>query len=231
MTVTSKRILILYYSHSSQTRNLLQALAAGLESGRVEVCCQQIKPVEKLQFPLGSIWLTLVTMITSFFRRRIEIRPIDKSCYSDWDLIILAGPTWSYSPSGPVLSLFDSYGAIFKERKVLPFISCRGYWRLHALGLKSLLLKKRGQPLKPIVFLHAGIEPWRTIGVFLKLAGKVPESRKSWISKYYTKYGHTREQIEYARTLGRLLAEKLNSDGTFKGIDIRPIKWLRHRKK
>lgn len=221
--MTNKRALILYYSFSSQTRNLLQAFADGLEFHGVEICWQQIKPQQKLQFPLGSITSTLVMMVQTSFRKRFEIETIDQVCYSDWDFIILAGPTWSYNPSGPVLSLIDSCGGLFKGRKVLPFISCRGYWRLHYWGLSSMLRKKGAKVLNPLIFLHIGAEPWRTIGVFLKLAGKVPESGKSWFRKYYRKYGHTREQVEHARTLGLFYGKELHDDRSIDDIDISPI--------
>jgi multimeric flavodoxin WrbA len=169
--VTKKRVLILYYSFSSQTRNLLQAFVDGLEFHGVEICWQQLKPLQKLQFPLGSITSTLTMMVQTSLRKRFKIEAIDKVCYSDWDLVILAGPTWSYNPSGPVLSLIDHCGDLFNGRKVMPFISCRGYWRLHLWGLNSMLRKKGAMVLNPLIFLHVGAEPWLTIGVFLKLAG------------------------------------------------------------
>lgn len=222
--MTKKRVLILYYSFSSQTRNLLQAFADGLEHHDVEVFWQQLQPLQKLQFPFGSITSTLVMMVQTSFRKRFEIKAIDQDCYSDRDLIILAGPTWSYNPSGPVLSLLDHCGDLFKDRKVLPFISCRGYWRLHFWGLNSLLRKKGANVLNPLIFLHIGAEPWRTIGVFLKLAGKVPESGKSWFRKYYSKYGHTRKQVEYARTLGLLYGEELIGNGAIENIQLPPVK-------
>ncbi len=221
--MTKKRVLIIYYSFSSQTRNLLQAFAGGLENHGIEVYCQQLKPTQKLQFPLGSIPSTLVLMVESVFRKRITIKPIDDDCFAQWDLIILAGPTWSYNPSGPVLSFFDNYGDLLKKRKVLPFISCRGYWRIHFWSLRNMLRQKGAEVLHPIVFLHKGAEPWRTIGVFLKLAGKVPESGKSWFRKYYNKYGHTRDQVDYAEKLGNLFGEKLKNNNNYEDIRIGPV--------
>lgn len=207
-----KQILIIYYSYSAQTRKLIQAFSSGLEEAKSEVFVLQIKPVEKLQFPLGSVRSAAKMMVETFFRKRIAIAPLDEIGSVNWDLIVLAGPTWSYNPSGPILSFFDCASDIFSEKKVLPLISCRGYWRTHHWQLSRMLTKSGAEVVNPIVFLHTGPEPWRTIGVFLKMAGKIPESGRSWISQYYTKFGHTKEQTLYARELGKQTSQLLQND-------------------
>ena len=71
-----------------------------------------------------------------------------------------------------------------------------------------------------IVFSHPSKEPWRTVGVFLKLAGKVPE-RISWMEKHYRKYGHTRAQLDEAGRFGIQLAEVLVSGGDLGSIEFK----------
>jgi hypothetical protein len=208
--VNRQRVLIVFFSFSSQTRNLLQGLGKGLQEYEIDVEWQQLKTLETLQFPLCSIAATFKMMLTTFFRKRMPIEELRPDCFQPWDLIILAGPTWSYHPSGPVLSLLDRDGErLFKNRKVLPFISCRGYWRMHHWGLRSLLKKRGAQILWPVVFTHPVAEPWRTIGVFLKLAGKVPESGKSWFHHVYPKYGHSKRQVNDARAIGLILGKHI----------------------
>lgn len=225
--MTIPRVLIIYFSFSGQTRKLLLAFAAGLENEGVEVEWQQLEPLEKLRFPFGSIALTLQMMIVTFFRKRFVIEPLRSKSYDSWDVIILAGPTWSYNPSGVVLDCLDRYGEIFTRRKVLPFISCRSYWRLHYYQLRYLLRKKKAEILKPIVFLHPEPEPWRTIGVFLKMAGRSPESPKTWFGNYYKRFGHSREQTNLAVQAGSRFAEKIkenqgfNDSATVIGGDVR----------
>ncbi len=215
-----KRILILYYSHSSQTRNLLQGVAKGLLENDIEVVWNQLRPVKNIVFPFGSFVSTFHMMVRSFFRGRFEIEPLKPQCYSHWDLVIIAGPTWSYNPSGPVLSLLDSEGKIFSNRLVLPLISCRRYWRLHHLGISKILKRLNAQLLKPIVFVHPVKEPWSTIGVVLKLAGMTPESGRSWMRKFYPKYGHSRAQIIHAEVLGKELGEYLNAGKELQGVQF-----------
>lgn len=208
--MSKKRILIISYSFSSQTRNLLHGLVEGLEESDIEVCWEQLNPVAELRFPIGSISATLVMMVQTFFRKRFPIHAINSVCFEPWDLIILAGPTWSYNPSGPVLSLLDRDGKrLFAGKTILPFISCRGYWRVHYYGLRGLLRRCGAIVVAPIVFSHPTPEPWRTIGVFLKLAGKVPEAGSSWFRRFYPKYGHSRQQVEDCRKVGRVLGRHL----------------------
>lgn len=207
--MTTRRVLIIYFTHSGQTRKLIQAFAKGLGISGVETNLLQLKTVEPMQFPLPSLKATAKLMVTTFFRRHHQIQPIDPNLVAEYDLIIIAGPTWSYNVSGPVLSFFKEYGTHLAKRRVLPLISCRGYWRTHYWHLKSLLTRSGADSLAPTIFPHPGVEPWRTVGVFLKLIGKNPELSPSWLARYYQRFGHTREQIGRAVEIGETLGKAI----------------------
>lgn len=221
VSVGKKRILLLYYSFSSQTNNLAQALVNGLEEKNIYVARERLNTLEQLRFPIGTISGTFRMMIETFFRKRLPIEPLSPQCFDSYDLIILAGPTWSYNPSGPILSLIDENGeALFRGQNVLPLISCRGYWRMHSWGLKRLLEKHRASVVNLIVFSHPSPEPWRTIGVFLKLAGKIPE-KSAWLRKRYRKYGHTRKQLHEAKRFGQMIGkEMIEGNGDIQSLDF-----------
>jgi hypothetical protein len=221
-TVTNKKVLILSYSYSHQTRNLLKTMVAGMEEKGVEIVWERISTIEKLRFPIGTIPSTFIMMVQTFFRKRYPVKPLSEVAFQEWDLIILAGPTWSYNPSGPVLSLLDDEGKkLFDGQTVLPLISCRGYWRMHFWGLRSLLNKCGAKDvLSPIVFSHPTPEPWRTIGVFLKLAGRTPEAGTSWFKRVYPKYGHSRKQVEKAGFVGKELGHDLQSGMELTGLSF-----------
>ncbi len=226
MTQSAKRshkVLFLYFSFSSQTKNLLQSMAEGLEQEHVRVDWERIRVVERIRFPLGSITKTFWLMILTFFRRRFPIEPLDEKCFAEYDLIILAGPTWSYNPSGPVLALLDRDGErLFSGRRVLPLISCRGYWRMHWWGLRHILLQYKTDIVNLIVFVHPSSEPWRTIGVFFKLAGKVPE--RMWFSRFYKKYGHTNSQLLEAERFGVMLGQALVEGSDLGSLEFKTSK-------
>jgi len=206
----AKQILILSYSFSGQTSCLTRRLKAGLESQGHHVLKERLEPYEPLKFPTGSIFTCLKMMAITFFRHRIAIPPPPDTANQHFDLIILAGPTWSYNPSGPVLYLIDNYGKkIFSGKTVLPLISCRGYWRMHWFGLKKMLERCGSNVPNCLVFSHPNKEPWRTIGVFMKIAGKAPE-HAAFLKNHYKKFGHSKEQQDEAERLGAIIGRALN---------------------
>lgn len=217
------KVLILYYSFSGQTAGLLHCLAAGLKQQDVQVVMEKLQPVKPLRFPVGSVPATLKMMLTTFLRWRIPIKELPAACFNGYDLVFLAGPTWSYNPSGPVLSLIDRDGPrLFSGRQVIPLLSCRGYWRLHWYGLRRLLKKCGAIVSNMIVFDHPTREPWRTIGVFLKIAGKAPE-RSPIIGKYYQRYGHSKEQQEEAVGFGKQIGGALKTGRSLAGLCLRSL--------
>lgn len=219
--VGKKRILLLYFSFSSQTNNLVQAIISGLEDYDVDVTRERISTIRPIRFPIGSVIGTFYMMIVTFFRMRLPIEPLSPQCDEKFDLIILAGPTWSYNPSGPILKLLDRDGErLFRDQKILPLISCRGYWRMHWWGLKRLLTIKGAKVMNLMVFSHPNEEPWRTIGVFLKLAGRIPE-KSAWLRNRYRKYGHTRKQFVEATRFGQMIGKEITAEnGNIQALDF-----------
>lgn len=216
----NKKVLIIYYSFSSQSRNILHGICEGLEDVGVDVTWEQVRPIEKMKFPIGSYMGTIKAMVSTFFRSRMPIHNLSRTTSEKWDLVILGGPTWSFQPSGPILSLIDREKArFFHEQNVLPVISCRSFWKMNYQSLRFMLGKYTSEIFKPIVFVHTIKEPWCTIGLFLKLAGRVPESGKSWISKYYPKYGHTKDQVAAAKSLGARIGVQLMSEDDVSRVD------------
>lgn len=220
-TAPSKRILIIQYSFSAQTRKLVRSMMEGLEEYPVSLFRERLRPITEQHFPIGTIPKIVKKMVVTMFRQRVPIHPLSPQCFEDYDLIILAGPTWSYNPSGPVLSLLDRDGErLFRDQTVLPVISCRGFWRTHWWGIRSLLRKLGATVPNRVVFNHPTKEPWCTIGVFLKLAGKIPE-RMPLMRKHYKTYGHTRSQMAEARRFGEMIGRALIQGDGLEELDFR----------
>ena len=219
-TTTAKKILFISFSLSGQTSNLVARMASGLEAAGVEGTIERLRPLKPLRFPFGSIRATVLMMLLTFFRKRVPIAPLSEKCRQSYDLMVLAGPTWSYHPSGPVLSLLDrDDSGLFAGVTVIPLISCRGYWRMHWFGLRALLRKHGAVVVNCIVFTHPSREPWRTLGVFLKLAGRCPEKSK-FLGRYYPRYGHEKRQLEEAFRFGVLLGEALTAGRDLAALDF-----------
>jgi multimeric flavodoxin WrbA len=214
------RVLLLYYSFSGQTTGLLNNLGGGLRQEGVEVTFVRLRPVSPLRFPVGSISGTLKMMLATSLRLRVPIHEPEEAAWEDYDLILLGGPTWSYNPSGPILDLIDRYGPkLFREQTVIPIISCRGYWRMHWYGIKKLLQKCGAKIANRIIFSHPTPEPWRTLGVFLKIAGKAPE-RSKMLGKHYCRYGHSKQQLLEAENLGTNIANCLKNKQPLESLDL-----------
>lgn len=197
------RILIVYYSFTQQTRVLLKRFIAGLESEGVEVAQERLEPFQPFEFPFRTNFRLASAMVSTFFRQRIRVRPINEICYEQYDCIVLAGPTWSYHPSGPILDFLDRFGSsVCRGQEVVPFISCRSYWRLHYWEIRHQLQRCGAIVSKPIVFVHPIREPWRFIGLVLQLRGKLGRKGDSWFRKYYPAYGHTKDQGQEAEAKG-----------------------------
>ena len=213
LSLTQKKVLIIFYSYTQQTRLLVKSMAEGLEQTGVGVSLQRLEPVEPYEFPFQNSWRLALVMMLTFFRRRNPVMEPDPCCYGDWDRIVLAGPTWSYHPSGPVLSFLDTFGlGVLRGKKVIPFISCRSYYRLHIWSLKRMLAKCGAVVEKEIVFDHPGREPWRFIGLLYQLRGRVGSREQSWLRKHYPGYGHSREQRREALEMGRRLGLEISGD-------------------
>ncbi len=200
-------MLIVFYSFTQQTRLLLKKFVEGLEGEGIEVAYERLDPVAPYSFPFKTNFRLVAAMAGTFFRGRMHIRPVNEICFQDWDCIILAGPTWSYHPSGPMLDFLDRYAKqVCAGKMVIPFISCRSYWRLHYWTVKRRLQRVGARPAQPIVFVHPIKEPWRFIGLVLQLRGKMVRKKNSWFRKRYPVYGHSKMQGDEAKAAGRTVA-------------------------
>lgn len=204
-----KRVLIVYYTYTQQTRTQLRHFIAGLEGAGVAVTLERLTPITPYPYPFTTFINLATAMVATLLQRRMTIKPVAESCIGHWDCIVLAGPTWSYNPSGPVLDFLDRYGqAICGGNVVIPFISCRAYWRLHYWTLKRRLCRIGAQVEQPIVFTHPVHEPWRSFGLLLKLRGQIGRWRHPWFRYHYPRYGHSSQQQAEAMEQGKKLGER-----------------------
>lgn len=208
--MTRKRVLVVYYTFTQQTRTVLRHFIDGLQGAGVEVTLERLQPIAPYEYPFRTFLRLAYAMIVTLFQRRMAIQPIAAHCRDHWDCIVLAGPTWSYNPSGPVLAFLDRDGKeVCAGKKVVPFISCRAYWRPHYWIVRHRLQRYGAMVESPVVFSHPVSEPWRSLGLLLKLQGKIGHKRYAWVRRYYPRYGHTDAQRLEAEERGRQLAEKM----------------------
>lgn len=206
------KVLIIFYSFSRQTRKLVDKTAEVLKGEGITTVVERLIPDPNIPFPLNSVFKTIKMMIETFFRKRIPIKPLSDKTYENYNMIILAGPTWSYNPSGPILTFLDGYGkTILKDKRVKIIISCRSYWRTNAWYMKKRIKKFGGIFETPIHFEHNVPEPWNTIGVLLTVAGK-NINKIPVIRKHYIRYGHNNSQLELMEKKALEIAKSLKEE-------------------
>ena len=177
--MADRRVLIISYSFTQQTRVLVQRFAAGLASAGVTVVQERLEPIAPYAYPFKNDLRLGIAMAATFLQRRMPIRPVSEQCRGDWDCIVLAGPTWSYNPSGPVLAFLDRDARIVcKGQTVIPLISCRAYWQWHYRTLRGRLRQCGAVVETPEVFSHPVGEPWRSLGLLLKLGFLATNSQR-----------------------------------------------------
>ena len=204
-----KQVLIVYYSLSQQTYGLVQNLSDGLRSTGVSVELYRLRPQTPVVVPIKSNFDLFRIMWSTTLRTRTEIRPVQLQ-RTTYDHIIIAGPTWSYNPSGPVLKFLDTYGKqLLKDTSVSFLISCRSYWRTHYWGLKMACRKSGAKVQKPMAFQHSAAEPWCTFGLLYWLRGVYEKNLPGWLLKRYSHFGHSEEQFSEARNAGVQLGNSI----------------------
>lgn len=206
--MAKKHVALVYYSLSHQTRRLVDSYRKGLEDSGLVVELYPLQPVSPLRVPLRNNFSLFRVMLLTFLRKRSEIQPLTFKA-DDYDYIVLAGPTWSYQPSGPMLSFLDHYGSLLSGKKVGFLISCRSYWRSHYWSLRYGCKKNGALPQKAVVFEHATQEPWCTIGLLVWLRGVHYSKLPKWFQNRYPYYGHSSDQIDKAYQEGVILAEEI----------------------
>jgi hypothetical protein len=134
-----KKALILSYSQTGQTLSAATELIFGLRDfGSCESMSLMVEEV--FPFPWG---------FSNFFRafprcvlgQAPRLAKLDVN-FSQYDLIILAGPVWFLSPSLPLQSFLNSPEAQgLKGKNVIVLLSCRNLWYSAARIMKEKLVK------------------------------------------------------------------------------------------
>src|SRR4051812_7176999 len=125
-----KNILVIYYSQTGQTKEVMEKLLQPLQNhADMSLTYCEIKPKTPYPFP----W-TALQFFDAFPESvldipcELEYPTIDLS--KKYDLIVLAYQIWYLSPSIPINSFLQSQDAkaLFNNTPVVTIISCRNMW-------------------------------------------------------------------------------------------------------
>ena len=187
------RVLIVYYTYTKQTGRVADAIAKQLEARGCEVTKAMIELtdqrwVPKLfsQFPLKHPISQVSTMLVPQIRHRTgEIRIPEEAQAGDYDLVVIASPTWWIQTSMPIRSYLESPAAkVILDGKPFATVSVsRRYYGFNLRQQRRLAEKNSGRFIDEAHFVAAG--------------GQV-KSMASWLG--YMKHGEPK-----ARSMGMKL--------------------------
>jgi flavodoxin len=181
------KVLIVYYTLTKQVGRVADAMATALEARGCDVTKALIgftdeRWVPKLsQFPMDRPFPQIASILTAQFRHKTgEIRVPPEAEAGDYDLVLLASPTWWFQTSMPIRSYLSSpAAAAVLDGKAFATISVsRRYYRFNLGQQKELGERAGGRFIDETHFVVAG--------------GQV-KSMLSWLG--YMKHGVPQERV------------------------------------
>ena len=184
---TKPRVLIVYYSLSKQTGRVTDAMETALVARGCDVTKALIEFTDERylpklsQFPMKRPMAQIPVILPAQLRHKTgEIRIPSEAQAGDYDLVLLASPTWWFQTSMPIRSYLESSAA----KTVLdgkPFACAsisRRYYSINLRQQKKLAEKNGGRFVDKTHFVVAG--------------GQV-KSMLSWLG--YMKHGEPQERV------------------------------------
>jgi len=188
MSVQEKlKVLIVYYTLTKQAGKVADALAGAFESRGCEVAKAKIeftdeRWVPKLsQFPMKRPFPQIVSILPAQLRHKTgEIGTPPEAQAGDYDLVLLASPTWWFQTSMPIRSYLESPAAeaILDGKPFATVSISRRYYSINLRQQKKLGEKNGGRFVDKTHFVVAG--------------GQV-KSMCSWLG--YMKHGQPQERV------------------------------------
>ncbi len=181
------KVLIVYYTLSKQSGRVAEAMAKALEARGCAVTNALIeftdeRWVPKLsQFPMKRPFPQIVSILPAQLRHKTgEIRTPPEAQAGDYDLVLLASPTWWFQTSMPIRSYLESpAGKAILDGKPFATVSIsRRYYSINLRQQRKLAEKDGGRFIDKTHFVVAG--------------GQV-KSMLSWLG--YMKHGEPQARV------------------------------------
>lgn len=149
----SKRVLVVYYSQTTQLENVLKTMLRPLmESETIELTMAPLSSGETFSFP-WSFWKFFDAFPESVYCDPLPNLPLNLPNPENFDLIILGYQPWFLSPSLPICAFMKSDYAktILKNKPVITVIGCRNMWIEGQKAMKELIAECGGQLIDNVV--------------------------------------------------------------------------------
>lgn len=204
-----RRILVIDYSQTGQTRSLRDAVCGPLNaSPDLQVDYLQLVPSQPFPFPWPFLHFFEIFPETVQMQP-VSLEPISVDPQTRYDLILLCYQVWFLSPSLPVSSFLQSPEAaqLFKDTPVVTLIGCRNMWLMAQEKVKTQLSRLQARLVDNVVLSDACGSAASFIATPMWMfTGK----RQAW--QWLPKAGIAAEEITAASRFGEVIARRLKED-------------------
>jgi flavodoxin len=186
-TDAKPKVLIVYFSLTQQSGRVAEALAHALTARGCEATTAFIEFTDERwlpklsQFPMKRPFPQIVSILPAQLRHKTgEIRIPPEAQADDYDLVLLASPTWWFQTSMPIRSYLESTEAktVLSGKPFACASISRRYYSINLGQMKKLGEKNGGRFIDKTHFVVAG--------------GQV-KSMLSWLG--YMKHGEPQERV------------------------------------
>ena len=183
----SPRVLIVYYTVTKQSSRVTDAIAHELETRGCEVTKALIEFTDERwvphlsQFPMKRPLAQIATILPAQMRHKTgEIRIPAEAQGGDYDLVLIASPTWWFQTCMPIRSYLESPEAkvVLNDKPFATVSISRRYYSINLRQQRTLAEEDGGQFTDSTHFVAAG--------------GQV-KSMLSWLG--YMKHGEPQDRV------------------------------------
>ncbi|MBL0740855.1 hypothetical protein [Chryseolinea lacunae] len=203
-----KKILILYFTQSGQSLNILQTMAKPFIRAGHRVHFEEIQPVEKFPFP-WSAFDFFNAFPETFGQKPMTLKSLSAQAFEAYDLVILGYQPWFLTPSRPVSSFLQSDDAkrVLKQRDVVTILGCRNMWLGAQEKMKRRLLENEGRLRGHIALVDrmGNLTSLITILRWMFTGNRKP----FW---FFPAAGVTEADVQHSETFGELINHALEKE-------------------
>jgi multimeric flavodoxin WrbA len=211
-----RRVLLLYYSYTNQTRRVAEAMAEVFRAAGCEVEQLAIEFVDErypLNLPLRPLWRRLLKFVLPQLLGRTGKISFDEALLEkEYDLICIGSPTWWFYPALPITTFLKSAAAarVLKEKPFAVYTVCRALWGVNYRTVKRLAVRAGGVFVNHATFVFQGNQV-QSMFTFLSYL-RTGEDRERCLGCRIYAFGVTAEGIAMAKSFATTLIDRMKKD-------------------
>ncbi len=211
-----KRVLLLYYTYSGQSKKVLEAAGQvfrerGFDVHEAPIEFTDGRFAERFsRFPMRRVWPDMLSILAAQTRRSCgDIRTPDQVRDNEYDLICIGSPTWWQTVSMPLRSFLASGEArkLLADKPFAVFVVSRHDWKRNVAEVRELAERQGGRYVDEIHFTYPGDQIRSMLSLTSYLGSG--EYRDRYLGVPIPPTNVQPEQLRQARSFAAGLADRL----------------------